>query len=71
MRVGVLGGTGRTGRLVVAEFVRRGHEVAALARDPATAGLGPGVRPGAPSGATASAGSATSTRPDVGTSRSR
>lgn len=32
MRVAVLGATGATGRLVVDELVRRGHEVSALAR---------------------------------------
>ena len=32
MRVAVLGATGSTGRLVVAELVRRGHEVTALSR---------------------------------------
>ena len=32
MRVAVLGATGATGRLVVDELVRRGHEVTALAR---------------------------------------
>lgn len=39
MKIAVLGGTGRTGRLVVAELLRRGHDVVALARDPAPAGL--------------------------------
>ncbi|SNS99304.1 Putative NADH-flavin reductase [Geodermatophilus pulveris] len=38
MRVAVLGATGRTGRPLVAELLRRGHEVSVLARDPA--GLG-------------------------------
>lgn len=42
MKVAVLGGSGRTGRLVVAELLGRGHEVVALVRDPA-ADLGPGV----------------------------
>ena len=39
MRIAVLGATGRTGRLVVDELLRRGHEVVALVRDPAAAGL--------------------------------
>lgn len=34
MNVTVLGGTGRTGRLVVQELVRRGHEVTVVVRDP-------------------------------------
>ena len=34
MIVTVLGATGRTGRLLVAELVGRGHEVTALVRDP-------------------------------------
>ncbi|WP_158579953.1 NAD(P)-dependent oxidoreductase [Geodermatophilus marinus] len=38
VEVAVLGGTGRTGRAVVAELLRRGHDVAVLARDPATLG---------------------------------
>ncbi|WP_158550793.1 NAD(P)-dependent oxidoreductase [Geodermatophilus sp. TF02-6] len=38
MKVAVLGGTGRTGRAVVAELLRRGHEVSVLARDPAKLG---------------------------------
>ncbi len=43
MKVAVLGATGRTGRLVVAELVRRGHEVRALVRDPARGVFGAGV----------------------------
>jgi len=39
MKVAVLGGTGRTGRLLVEELLRRGHDVIALVRDPASAGL--------------------------------
>ena len=35
MEVAVLGATGRTGRHVVAELLRRGHAVAVLVRDPA------------------------------------
>ena len=34
MQVAVLGATGRTGRPLVAELLRRGHEVAVLVRDP-------------------------------------
>lgn len=43
MRVAMLGGSGRTGRLVVQELVRRGHEVMALVRDASGDGFGPGV----------------------------
>jgi putative NADH-flavin reductase len=43
VKVAVLGATGRTGRLVVAELLRRGHDVVALVRDPVTAGLPLGV----------------------------
>ena len=39
MRPAVLGATGGTGRAVVDELLQRGHEVVALVRDPATAGL--------------------------------
>ncbi len=35
MKIAVIGSTGRTGRLVVEELLRRGHDVTALARDPA------------------------------------
>lgn len=38
MRVTVLGATGRTGRQVVAEARRRGHDVTVLVRDPAKLG---------------------------------
>ena len=38
MEVAVLGATGRTGRPLVAELLRRGHEVSALARDPGALG---------------------------------
>jgi uncharacterized protein YbjT (DUF2867 family) len=38
MKVAVIGATGRTGRLVVAELLRRGHDVAVLVRDPAKLG---------------------------------
>ena len=38
MKVAVLGATGRTGRPLVAELLRRGHEVSVLVRDPG--GLG-------------------------------
>ncbi|WNV75900.1 NAD(P)H-binding protein [Geodermatophilus sp. DSM 44513] len=34
MRVAVLGATGRTGRPLVAELLRRGHDVSVLVRDP-------------------------------------
>lgn len=37
MNVTVLGATGRTGRLLVAELGRRGHEVTVLVRDPSRA----------------------------------
>jgi putative NADH-flavin reductase len=39
VRVAVLGATGRTGRIVVDELLRRGHEVVALVRDRQAAGL--------------------------------
>jgi len=35
MRIAVLGATGRTGRLLVGQALARGHQVTALARDPA------------------------------------
>lgn len=38
MKVAVLGATGRTGRPLVAELLRRGHEVSVLVRDPAKLG---------------------------------
>jgi putative NADH-flavin reductase len=38
MNVTVLGATGRTGRLLTAELVRRGHAVTVVARDPARLG---------------------------------
>ncbi|SEL81556.1 Putative NADH-flavin reductase [Blastococcus sp. DSM 46786] len=38
MKVAVLGATGRTGRPLVEELLRRGHEVAVLVRDPAKLG---------------------------------
>jgi putative NADH-flavin reductase len=44
MKVAVLGATGRTGRLVVDELLRRGHTVVALVRDPARAALPEPVR---------------------------
>jgi uncharacterized protein YbjT (DUF2867 family) len=34
MRIAVLGATGRTGQLLVAELLRRGHELTVLARSP-------------------------------------
>jgi hypothetical protein len=39
MRVTVLGATGGTGRLLVAQALERGHQVDAIVRDPARAGL--------------------------------
>lgn len=39
MRIAVLGGTGRTGRLVIDALLARGHTVSALARDPGRADL--------------------------------
>jgi putative NADH-flavin reductase len=38
MNVALIGGTGRTGQLVLAELLRRGHTVSVLARDPAKLG---------------------------------
>lgn len=38
MRIALLGGTGRTGTLVAAEALRRGHTVRALVRDPSRLG---------------------------------
>ncbi|MDZ5662302.1 NAD(P)H-binding protein [Nocardioides sp. zg-1308] len=38
MRIAVLGATGRTGRPLVGELLRRGHTVVALVRDPARLG---------------------------------
>ncbi len=43
MEIVVLGATGRTGRRVVEEALRRGHGVRAVVRDPATAALPQGV----------------------------
>lgn len=40
MRITLLGATGRTGRMVAAELVRRGHEVTAVVRDAARAPQG-------------------------------
>jgi uncharacterized protein YbjT (DUF2867 family) len=39
MRIAVLGATGRTGQVLVAELLRRGHEVTVLARTPARLGV--------------------------------
>lgn len=39
MKIAMLGATGRTGRLVIDELARRGHDVVALVRDPVRAGL--------------------------------
>lgn len=44
MKVAVTGGTGFTGRHVVAELQRRGHEVTALVRPPASGRAAAGVR---------------------------
>lgn len=45
MNVALIGATGRTGRLALAELQRRGHPVTALVRDPAKLGdPGPGMR---------------------------
>lgn len=38
MRIAVIGATGRSGRLLVAELLRRGHRVTVLVRDPAKLG---------------------------------
>ncbi|WP_375388844.1 NAD(P)-dependent oxidoreductase [uncultured Amnibacterium sp.] len=43
MRIAVLGATGRTGRLLADELLRRDHEVVALVRDAASAALQPRV----------------------------
>ncbi|KAL5043593.1 hypothetical protein BDW71DRAFT_216211 [Aspergillus fruticulosus] len=43
MRVLVIGGTGRTGKLVIDELLSRGHDVTTLARNPSALG---GQRPG-------------------------
>ena len=39
MKIAVLGATGRTGRPLVEELLRRGHHVVAVVRDPGGAGL--------------------------------
>lgn len=45
MNVSLIGATGRTGRLVLAELLQRGHPVTVLVRDPAKlADRAPGVR---------------------------
>ena len=45
MNIALIGATGRTGRLALAELLRRGHTVTVLARDPARlSDPGPGVR---------------------------
>ena len=45
MNVALIGATGRTGRLVLAELLRRGHTASVLARDPARlTDTGTGVR---------------------------
>jgi putative NADH-flavin reductase len=35
MKILLLGATGRTGKLIIAEAVKRGHKISAIARDPA------------------------------------
>ena len=44
MRVAVVGGTGRTGQLVVSELLQRGHDVTALGRNEQTSSLPSSVR---------------------------
>ena len=44
MHLAVFGATGRTGRVVVAHALRRGHRVTALARDPSRIDAHPGLR---------------------------
>lgn len=44
MDIAVLGATGRTGRLLVAELIRRGHTVRALVRDPGKLATTDGLR---------------------------
>jgi putative NADH-flavin reductase len=34
MKILLLGATGRTGKLIIAEAVKRGHKISAIARDP-------------------------------------
>jgi putative NADH-flavin reductase len=43
MRIAVLGATGRTGQLLVAELLRRGHELTVLARNPGKLGVAAGA----------------------------
>jgi putative NADH-flavin reductase len=43
MRIAVLGATGRTGQLLVAELLRRGHELTVLARSPEKLGATQGT----------------------------
>jgi putative NADH-flavin reductase len=43
VRIAVLGATGRTGRPLVEELLRRGHHVVAVVRDPAGTGVPDGV----------------------------
>lgn len=43
MRIAVLGATGRTGQLVVAELLRRGHELTVLVRNPEKLGAAAGA----------------------------
>jgi len=44
VNVVVLGAAGRTGRLIVAEALRRGHQVTAAVRNPASVPAAPGLR---------------------------
>ncbi len=49
MKLLVMGATGRTGMLLVGQALRQGHQVVAIARDPAKlAGLGAEIVPGTP-----------------------
>jgi len=44
MHLLVIGGTGRTGQLVIDDALRRGHTVTALARNPSVLGAKPGLQ---------------------------
>ncbi|MEU8660755.1 NAD(P)H-binding protein, partial [Actinoplanes philippinensis] len=44
INVVVLGATGRTGRLIVTEALRNGHQVTAAVRNPASVPAAPGLR---------------------------
>jgi putative NADH-flavin reductase len=45
MKLALLGGTGRTGRLLLDQALQRGHTVTVLARDPAQLPSRPGLKP--------------------------